>query len=263
MKDEHMLLLLNYLDGKLSEDEENRLRELVTQGVVQQDELQQLREFYQRTGEYPTPEPTERLRSHFYESLGQEQVKLEGKKKRNSWFPYVQFDIKLSQLAYGLIIFLLGISIGMLSDTGHEYERQLADMKVELQVMQENLVVNLLEQPSATQRLKAVSISTDMRQTNDKVVTSLLRVLNEDSHVNVRLAALDALLYYADLPQVRAGLIRSIAQQEAPMVQIALATAMVELEERRSLEELKKLLEKKDINEMVEQEVRKSILVLS
>lgn len=263
MKDEHKLLVLDYLEGRLSPEEESRLKVMITGGIISREEIDQLQDFYLRTETYDTPEPSASLKHQFYANLQLEQARLDRKQSWKSWFPGLQLDIKLSQLAYGLTIFLLGLLIGLLTNTNRGYEQQMADMRAELQNMQESLVVNLLEQPSATQRLKAVSISTGLQETNDKIITSLLQVLNEDSDVNVRLAALDALLTYADEPLVREGLIRSIPGQEAPMMQLALAEAMVELEEKRSVNELQMLLEKEDINEMVAQEIRKSIRALS
>jgi len=263
MKDEHMLLVLDYLEGRLSPEEESKLKDMIGEGIISREEISQLKDFFLRTEEYQTPEPSENIRHQFYANLQQEQAKL---KRKASWkrrLPSIQLDIKLSQLAYGLVIFLLGLMLGLLTNTNQGYEQQMADMRAELHNMQESLVVNLLEQPSATQRLKAVNISTGMRQTNEKVTVSLLQVLNEDPDVNVRLAALDALLNYADRPLVREGLIRSIPGQDAPMMQIAMAEAMVELKEKRSVKELQQLLEKDDINQMVAQEIRKSISALS
>ena len=263
MKDEHSILVLDYLEGRLSPEEEDKLKEMVRQGVISREEINQLQYFYLRTEEYETPEPSENLRDQFYTNLLKEQGKLERSSSWRNWLPEIRFDIKLSHFAYALVIFMLGLAIGLLSNTDRAYDQQMADMRTELQNMQESLVVNLLEQPSATQRLKAVSMSTGMQQTNQKIISSLLQVLNEDSHVNVRLAALDALLNYRDMPLVREGLIRSIPVQEAPMMQIALAEAMVDLQEKGSVDELQELLEKEDINEMVAQEIRRSISALS
>jgi hypothetical protein len=263
MKDEHMLLVLDYLEGRLSPEEENKLKAMIHEGIISREEITQMQDFYLRTEVYEAPEPSERLRQQFYADLEKEHAKVERKSWWRKWLPSLQLDIKLSQLAYSFVIFLLGLLIGLLANTNQGYEQQMADMRSELQNMQESLVVNLLEQPSATQRLKAVSISTGLQQANDKITGSLLHTLNNDPDVNVRMAALDALLNYAEEPLVREGLIRSIAGQDAPMMQLAMAEAMVALREKRSVDELQKLLKKDDINEMVAQEIRKSISALS
>lgn len=262
MKEEYMILVLDYLEGRISPEDEIKLKSMVQSGEISREEVNSMQDFYLRSESFATPQPSESLSDNFYQALHDEEAKLAKKNRWQEWLNSIRLNIKLPQLTYGLIIFLLGLLIGQLNSNNRNYDRQMSEMKAELRSMQESMVVNLLEQPSATQRLKAVSMSTGLQQTNERVSTSLLQVLNEDPHVNVRLAALDALLIYANQPQVREGLIRSIPGQEAPMVQLALAEAMVTLQEKRSVDELKELLEKKGLNEMVAHEIEKSIQVL-
>ncbi|HNP08876.1 MAG TPA: HEAT repeat domain-containing protein, partial [Cyclobacteriaceae bacterium] len=86
--------------------------------------------------------------------------------------------------------------------------------------------------------------------------------LNEDGNVNVRLAALDALRPYVRESNVREAIIRSIASQSSPMVQVALAELMVELQEKKSVKELRKLLEEEATPKDVKQRIEESIQVL-
>jgi HEAT repeat protein len=60
-------------------------------------------------------------------------------------------------------------------------------------------------------------------------------------------------------PSVREGLVRSIENQESPIVQAAIADVMVKLNEKSSVEELKKLLGRKDLNEAVKINIEQSI----
>ncbi|WPP49315.1 HEAT repeat domain-containing protein [Catalinimonas niigatensis] len=263
MKDEHIILVLDYLEGKLSDEQLSQLDELLQAGVIRQEEIEELRQFYLKSESYPAPEPSEQLRHNFFAQLDLEIAKENSRQKRWSWLPRLQTDIKLSQLVTTAFIFLLGLMIGLWFNTNRGYEQQMSDMRAELQNMQETMVINLLEQPSATQRLKAVSMSNRLAQTDEKVSLALLKVLNEDPHVNVRLAALDALLNYTQNPRVRQGLVLSIPGQDAPMVQIALAEAMVQLQEKKSVEALQQLMEQQDINEMVAEEIKKSIKALT
>ncbi|WKN33845.1 HEAT repeat domain-containing protein [Porifericola rhodea] len=263
MKDEHILLILDHLEGKLEPARQQKLDKLIAEGIIGEKEVDELRRFHIQSASYPVPEPSVQLSQNFYAQL-EEQVRIqEAKSQRWSWLPRLQVDIKLSQLLYACFIFAMGLSVGLWFGTSQDYDQQVAEMRDELQSMQETMVINLLEQPSATQRLKAVSMSSRLPSTDRKVSNALLKVLNEDSHVNVRLAALDALLLlYADQVEVREGLVKSIPGQEAPMVQLALAEAMVLLEETESVEALKQLMEKQELNEMVALEIQKSINAL-
>jgi hypothetical protein len=78
----------------------------------------------------------------------------------------------------------------------------------------------------------------------------------------VRLAALDVLMNYVKDDEVRAELIRSISLQDSPLVQIALADLMVMLQEKKSVSELKKLLQKDNTAKEVKAKIEKSLNVL-
>jgi len=262
MKDEHILLILDHLEGKLEPARQQKLDKLIAEGIIGEKEVDELRRFHIQSANYPVPEPSVQLSQNFYAQLEEQVRRQEAKSQRWSWLPRLQVDIKLSQLLYACFIFAVGLGVGLWFGTSQDYDQQVAEMRDELQSMQETMVINLLEQSSATQRLKAVSMSSRLPSTDRKVSNALLKVLNEDSHVNVRLAALDALLLYADQAEVREGLVKSIPGQEAPMVQLALAEAMVLLEETESVEALKQLMEKQELNEMVALEIQKSINAL-
>jgi len=64
---------------------------------------------------------------------------------------------------------------------------------------------------------------------------------------------------YAETPEVRMELVKSIGLQDSPLVQIALADLMVALQEKTSIESMKELLEKPDIDTTVKQKLEESI----
>jgi hypothetical protein len=57
--------------------------------------------------------------------------------------------------------------------------------------------------------------------------------------------------------------VQSITQQESPLVQAALADVMLHLQEKRAIRPLKKLLEQKDLNQMVRSRIEETIFRLS
>jgi hypothetical protein len=84
-------------------------------------------------------------------------------------------------------------------------------------------------------------------------------MLNTDTNVNVRLAAVTSLSKYVENPKVREGLVMSITKQESPLVQIALADLMVTLKEKKSINSMETLLQQPDINIHVKQKLEESI----
>ena len=138
----------------------------------------------------------------------------------------------------------------------------VASLTREVTDLKEMVMLSLLEKESATDRLKAVSLTSEMSQASKKVTEALIQTLNEDGNVNVRLAALDALKPYVRDSYVRESMVRSIANQSSPMVQVALAELMVELQEKKSVTELRKLLEEEATPSDVKERIKESIQVL-
>ncbi len=91
------------------------------------------------------------------------------------------------------------------------------------------------------------------------MVDALLETLNDDPNVNVRLVTLEALVKFANEPAVRQGLVQSIANQESPLMQSAIADVMVKLQEKRSVRSLQELLKKSDLNESIRSKIEMSI----
>ena len=121
------------------------------------------------------------------------------------------------------------------------------------------MMLSLLKDPSASQRIQAVSYTEELSSVDLKVIGALFTTLNEDPNVNVRLATLEALVRLAGEPRVREGLVRSIDLQDSPLMQSAIADAMVKLQEKSSVKSLQRLLNKKDLNKMVKINIEKSI----
>jgi hypothetical protein len=136
-----------------------------------------------------------------------------------------------------------------------ELSNQISEMK-------EIMMLTMLEKESATDRLKAVSLSNDFDNASKKVTNALIQTLNNDPNVNVRLATLEALSQYAKNPDVRVELVKSIAHQDSPLVQIALAELMVALHEKSSIKEFRKLMEEQSTPKEVKEKLKESIDVL-
>jgi len=262
MKESHTLLIMDYLEGRWDNQKEAQLQQLLASGEIRQEELSDWQMLYQESEQLPMPEPSEQLRGNFYAMLGN----WEQPQAPSWWHQLIQsFDasIRISQLVTAAVLLLIGVAVGFYLSPVQRYESQIGQLSSEVQQMREAMVLTLLEQPSAMQRLKAVSISTDLSSSTKKVQQALLRTLNEDSQVNVRLAALEALLPFAHDSLVREGLVQSITRQSDPLIQIALAQVMVELQEKQAVDPLKDLLKQEDLNQDAQQTIEQSLEILT
>jgi len=171
------------------------------------------------------------------------------------------------QLAFSFLLVGLGWVIGYrmsrLRTPVAAYEKQIDTLANQVQEMRQNMMLALIENPSATERIRAVNYTSDIAHANEHVIEALITTLNNDSNVNVRLVTLEALIQYADNALVRKELVKSLAQQDSPMVQIALAELMVKLQEKNSVKAFRQLLKKQDLNKMVKIKIEQSIKDLS
>jgi hypothetical protein len=141
--------------------------------------------------------------------------------------------------------------------------RQLAALTAQMHEMREMMMMSLLQNPSASERIRAVSYTSDIGHVNPNIAAALLATLNSDPNINVRLSTLEALTHFARDPVVREGLIQSILQQESPLVQAALADVMLKLQEKRAVQPFRKLLQQKDLNQMVRTKIEQTITQLT
>ncbi len=163
------------------------------------------------------------------------------------------------------IMLLFGFFIGKgWNESSATVETKYVDMDIqesrkETDEVRTQLVMSLADESSASKRLKAVSEASKFDNATDKVIVALFKMLNTDTNVNVRLAAVASLSKYVDNPKVREGLVMSITKQESPLVQIALAELMVTLKEQTSINSMETLLQKPDINSAVKEKLEESI----
>ena len=202
------------------------------------------------------------MRDVFYKNLEKEKSTLSSENETlnitSNWWS--NFFLKKINWGLGLALLFGGMLLGNLMDTGQS--QQINELAHQLQETQETMMLTLLKKKSSTERLKAVHISQEMNDVSEQVINMLLKTLNRDPNVNVRLAAIEALSNYAEKPVVREGLIKSIQNQEAPMVLLALAELMVILEDERSIEEFQDLMNNTEVPQEIQNELNEKIKML-
>jgi hypothetical protein len=164
------------------------------------------------------------------------------------------------QVAYSFLLLVLGVVAGLLVSRQSGSHQQVEALSAQVHEMKEMMMLSLLENPSASERIKGVSYTTEIKSANKEVIEALLSTLDNDPNVNVRLVTLEALTTsFGKEPLVREGLVKSITSQDSPLVQVAIAEAMLKLQEKKAVPSLRKLLEQKDLNEAVRKKVQQTI----
>lgn len=264
MKNEQYIdLITAYLQGTITPEEHTELNRLIEQGEIDLLDIKEMEILCKRMDLLAVPEPGAELRKRFYAMLEAEKTSQKSSFSLSEWIDEVQELFTFRRLAYTLGIFLIGLLVGDLYAPISQQDEQINRLSSEVYQLREMMMISLLDNTSATERLKAVNISTEIRSTDKRMIEALLKTLNNDPNVNVRVAAVEALVRHGSNPAVREGLVNSILHQESPIVQAALADAMLVLQEERSVEEFKKLLEENGIDKNVRNKLENTIAALS
>jgi len=204
----------------------------------------------------PDEEPGPNVRERFYANLESASRKLESRQRAGFWtnlWATGQAGLRPSflQMVLPAFFLLVGVLVGHLVTQQTGGKEQVSQLRTELEQMKSLVALSLLEQQSASERLRGVTWGTRLDEADRKVLRALVSTMNSDPSVNVRLAAVDALQHYAEDEEVRDGLVRSLSTQDSPLVQIALIDAMVNLREHRSVAVLRQLADDKQLNQAV------------
>lgn len=228
-------------------------------------ELEATQQVWKLMGEIPTPAASADMPVQFQAMLEQYKESQTATTKPNPLRVLVDKLRQLwslqpgMQLAYTVVLIVIGIGMGLFWNTQGGNKQEIAALSSQVHEMKEMMMLSLLENPSASERIRGVSYSSEIKTANKEVIEALLSTLNNDQNVNVRLITLEALTQYAGDPSVREGLVQSIVQQESPLVQSALADIMLKLQEKRSVQSFKKLLQQKDLNNAIRNKIEQTI----
>ncbi|HNP19246.1 MAG TPA: HEAT repeat domain-containing protein [Fulvivirga sp.] len=182
-----------------------------------------------------------------------ENTKVRSIQPSTSYKRWYQVAAAVAILAVG---FALGISINKSNtDEIDQLKKEMAATKA--------LVLNSLNDQSASSRIGAVNASYLIADMDNDIINAFVNTLNTDENINVRLAALEALRKYADDEKVRKALIASLSIQDKPAMQIVLIDLLVQLKDKRALAPLKKITEDEENIDAVRDEANYGIFKLS
>jgi hypothetical protein len=257
--------LLDLLHDKLSPKEEEEVIAGLEKTGISREEIESMRYVNKIIDNTPLPEPSERMDKRFYTLLEEEQKKAlpgepEAKMKRSFLASLVTPGMRI---AAGIALFLLGwFAAGWSGSVIPAGNNQLENLAGEVKQLKETLVLTMMQQSSPVERIKAVNMISDFDKADNQIIKSLIELLNNDSNSNVRLLALDALIRYSSVPEVREGLIASIGNQTSPLVQLRLAEIMLALNEKRAVPEFQKVLQNACLNYSVRDKLNEAVVVL-
>ncbi|MDX1627256.1 MAG: hypothetical protein R3345_01080, partial [Fulvivirga sp.] len=209
MKDEKMReLMIDYIEGNLSGELGEFVEKYINKSAANRKEYESLQATIALLEQDRQLEPDSSLRSQFMDALNQaiaEEKEVQETKHHFLGNPSRQ----IWQVAAAAAILIIGVMGGMWYMQNKNNEAQMRALQKEMESTKQMVMMALENQHSASQRMMGVNASYDIKEVDHDIVNALVKTMNEDDNVNVRLAAVNALAKFSDSSQVRQALISS------------------------------------------------------
>ena len=208
------------------------------------------------------PDPSPQMRARFLETLrAYEEGFQEAQRKqtysppRENWWASLWPARPAWGAAFAAAILLVGVLGGRLLLTPRGTEApvngEMTQLRAQVESLRQLVALSLLQEQSASARLRGVNYSYQMTQPDREVQQALLHAVNHDSNVNVRLSAVDALAKFAASAEVRRALVDSLPVQDSALVQVALIDLLAQIEAREAAPAMRKLAGQVELDESV------------
>jgi len=211
-------------------------------------ELSRIGAMWQSLDLLPLEEPAGQVRQRFYEMLGAYRQGLSSAEPRKTY--------RWWQLAAAAALLAIGLGIGYGMRGNGQVPAEVSQLREEVASMRQLVALSLMQQQSASERLRGVSWAYQAEPSDREVLEALLTAVNHDTNVNVRLAAVDALRRFSASPETRRAVVEALPSQTTPLVQVALIDLLVDFKEREAAGALKTLAANRDVNDGVRQQAR-------
>jgi len=133
-----------------------------------------------------------------------------------------------AQMACAMATLVVGLLLGHSLTVDVQRGTEVARLQEEVTSTRQLIALSMMRQQSATDRLKGVDFSYQIKRPEPQVVNALLETVNYDDTVDVRLAAVDALRRLSKEAEVRSQMATALSRQDSPLVQIALIDALAD-----------------------------------
>lgn len=248
-------LLIDYIDGKLNSVDKHYVEQELLKNPKSFQLYEQLKEVIQLMNRKVPVDPSEKLRTSF-DTLLQEEINNSENRKvftLNPWW---------YRVAAAVAFLIVGVSLGFWISAYNQKQAEIARAKAENEKTL-RLVSMIEDKESAGQRILGVRAALEADKVNTDILNALIKSLNEDPNVNVRMASLEGLRKFYNEPLVRKALIASLEKQTDPVIQIALIQVLVEMKEKGAVKSLQEILKGEELIPAVKDEAEMGILVLS
>lgn len=249
-----------YLSGNLDNGEREAFDAHMASCTGCQEEVASMKSTWEKMDQIPEKEPGPALRSRFYAMLEAEKRAVAHKQAERAriqvtvwerfdgWLELFWPKKYVMQFGVAVGVLLLGLWLGGPIRSVGTNKGEMTQLRNEVQEMRQLMSLSLMNQTSSVSRIQGVSLSMQVQKPDVSLLETLFEKIESDPNVNVRLAAVDALVLFREHEVVQTRVVESLKAQDSPMVQVALIDLMMVIREHKALEALKSLIGDEHVN---------------
>ncbi len=258
--------MIDYLDNNLDNEDRLAIEKHIESCEHCLDELRDSQQLIRQMEKEELVKPNDSLRINFYHMLHSEIKRNEGKNELNlqpalqPWYSRSQYRI-----AAGFALLILGIFLGVFIHSGvrSSFEaKELSQLHSEVNALKKTAMFTMLKEESSSDRIKAVNYADELNTPDDNVIDVLIKTLNQDKNVNVRMAAAYALAKFADQRSVSDSMVKSLSNQTDPILQVTLINILVEKKEKNAIKPMQQIITNKSTLKEVKAVAEKGMKLL-
>ncbi|MEM6864273.1 MAG: HEAT repeat domain-containing protein [Bacteroidota bacterium] len=254
-KDRIDALLPEYLDNTISEKDRIALEAHLAQSEDARKALKEMKLLFEAFKKEDIRVPSNRLRLQFEEVLQNEKnknaavVPLRAGKKESSWASNVL------KIAASIALLVTSFQIGSVFQQ-KKTDGDIASLENETLRMKQTVMLSLMENQSASKRIQGVNYIEEIPNPDDAVVAALANRMLYDENDNVRLTAFEALSRFTSSDKVKEVLIQALGQEKNPSIQIAIIQVLVQIQEKKAVGPMQRLLEQEDTQPFIKEQIK-------
>ena len=252
-------LLVAYTEGHLPDDLAAQVASRIQEDATLRSKYNDYLALHRLMEGSPEEVPDERLARDFGQQLEREKEASRPKVipvRRWATTPWLN-------VAAAVILIVIGVVIGRFWIGSSHRNQEMTALQQDLEetnVLLQQVVDGHL---SASQRLERIQGTYRLDKADPNVLTALIRTMDTDTNVNVRIAAIKVLTGFTNNPTARQALVQSLSAQDDPFVQLMLINLLIEMKEDDAVPQFKKLIEDEAIDQSVQDEAQRGIFRLS
>jgi len=258
-------LCIDHIDGSLDIQTARKVDEHLSSCEACRTELTAAKSIWLKLDNIETEQPSGDLRKNIDNMIDSYNLGMSNntKEKRfapvskwlESWWP----KHPMTQFASTVAVLIIGLATGLSMGERTESKREIVQLKTDVSQLRQAVLSSLLDQASVTERIRGLTMTSRIKNGDKEFYSTLLLLLNSDSDVNVRLAAVNALANFDDNEYVRHELIKSLGLQSSPLVQVSLIDLLASKKESDLSSILIRMINDPDVNIYVKERAGKAL----